>query len=157
MVSHRGYQFQDPFSSYYLLKVYIKMLNSAPCITLQTTIIYSLLKNYSKRYINRDLKLVVEWIRANKLQTLIQTFYTSGNWRLALFLKIMQSCFGSKRIKQRVVKCLVPFFSKKVPFLANIGCCPDFLDLGPEMCLNTSKTELVIFKPRNKTIAKHLA
>ena len=27
-----------------------------------------------------------------------------------------------------VVKLLVHFFFKKVPFLANIGCCPNFLE-----------------------------
>ena len=30
--------------------------------------------------------------------------------------------------KRRVVNFVVPFFSKKVSFLVNIGCCPDILD-----------------------------
>ena len=33
-----------------------------------------------------------------------------------------------KGIECEVVKFLVPLFSKKVSFLANIGCCPNFLD-----------------------------
>ena len=40
--------------------------------------------------------------------------------------------FDAKHLKRSwkrgVVNFVVPFFSKKVPFLVNIGCCPDILD-----------------------------
>ena len=95
MVFHMD-QFQDPFFSSYLLMKFIQWLSPAQCITLLMRRICSSSKNHSKkpqkmnRYINRDLKLIDEWIRA---------------------------------IKQSI---------------------------------NTSKTELVIFKSRHKKITKHL-
>ena len=36
--------------------------------------------------------------------------------------------FDARGWKREVVNFAVPFFSKKVPFLVNIGCCPDILD-----------------------------
>ena len=40
--------------------------------------------------------------------------------------------FDAKHLKRSwkrgAVNFVVPFFSKKVPFLVNIGCCPDILD-----------------------------
>ena len=62
----------------------------------------------------------------------MQTFYASGNPTLPLFVKIMLNfalCKTlSKGIEEGVVKFLVAVFSKKVPFLASIRRCPDFLD-----------------------------
>ena len=54
---------------------------------------------------------------------------------LPLFKKVMQNFIlvQNKGIGQGLVKRLVPF-SQKVLFLANIRCCPNFLDYALECC-----------------------
>ena len=58
--------FQDLFFLFCLLMICTRQLNLVPYITLLMIQIYSSLKKINK-HINRDLKLIVDWIRANKL------------------------------------------------------------------------------------------
>ena len=58
------------------------------------------------------------------------TFYASGNLTLPSFLNLSRALFWCKteNVLNRGWWNFWCFFSKKVLFLGNIGCCPNFLD-----------------------------
>ena len=58
----------------------------------------------------------------------MQTFYASRNQMLPPLVKIMQSFILMQHTKKRDWIGGHEIFFQKVPFLANIGCCPSFLD-----------------------------